>query len=318
MKPLLAAFIVSTLLLHRLAFSNEWDGPIGQLSNAVFILQAIEGNHDQMGGISPALEVGCAGGQALFRVRFGNQFPDLGQTRIVNVSYRFIPGAESRERWQFTRDDASIGLRGNPAASFLQQLYAADSGTLEIAADLGIETTVRLIFDVSLVASIFDALTARCSLSSSFFDFGQPSGQHPEHIPSSQDRPPEQTPSETLSDLLDSMGATDTTPTPDEVRTLAPQTQQAIAAKISQCWYSRLALPVEDDSHATILARLRSDGSVARAIIEEIYGQDRDAARLRSAAEAALRAVQDPNCHPLPIPEGGYREGDVIRIIFEF
>ncbi len=88
-----------------------------------------------------------------------------------------------------------------------------------------------------------------------------------------------------------------------------------VRQKIKKCWHYHTNLTDTDSLIVNIRLELNQSGKIIKA---EIMDKDRmsDPA-YRTAAENALRAVNDPECNTLPLPKEHYKEWKIIEMSFD-
>jgi TolA protein len=89
-----------------------------------------------------------------------------------------------------------------------------------------------------------------------------------------------------------------------------------IKQTISKCWHLPAGLKNASDLVVDIRLQLAADGSVKSAEILDKERMSRDPS-FKVAAENAYRAVLDPNCNPLPMPQGNYEDWKVLEVSFD-
>lgn len=86
---------------------------------------------------------------------------------------------------------------------------------------------------------------------------------------------------------------------------LTASEKDALSRHMSRCWIIPAGLRDAKNIRVPIKINVSRDGTVQKAEIQEKGRMASDLA-YRTAAESARRAVLDPNCSPLPIPQDKY------------
>lgn len=86
---------------------------------------------------------------------------------------------------------------------------------------------------------------------------------------------------------------------------LTASEKDALSQHMARCWIIPAALRGEKNLRVPIELHVSRDGTVQKAEIMDKARMGREPA-YRTAAESARRAVLDPNCSPLPIPQDKY------------
>ena len=92
--------------------------------------------------------------------------------------------------------------------------------------------------------------------------------------------------------------------------------RRAVRRQIQPCWYFPVGARDAGSLRVLIKIRLNRDGSVRDAKVLDPERIDSDS-RLRAAAEAGLRAVNNPRCSPLRLPPKKYDHWKVLTIDFD-
>jgi outer membrane biosynthesis protein TonB len=89
----------------------------------------------------------------------------------------------------------------------------------------------------------------------------------------------------------------------------------AIRSTIRKCWYIPAGHKTFKDTVVDLKMELSEDGTVIKADIVDKSRMNSDP-DFRIAAEAAHRAVLDPECNPLPIPKGKHKDWKDLEMSF--
>ena len=132
--------------------------------------------------------------------------------------------------------------------------------------------------------------------------------------------PKAKAPQKSLDDLMSKMadvdGSNDQGSPADTISNTITATEiDAVRQTISKCWTFHAGSQGAKDITVDIEMKLDPDGTVKHAEIVDKARMARDP-NFRTAAESAKRAVLDPNCSPLPLPEKKYNEWK--ELIFAF
>lgn len=92
--------------------------------------------------------------------------------------------------------------------------------------------------------------------------------------------------------------------------------QDALRRQLSQCWNILAGAEYAENLAVELRVFMNPDRTVNNAaVIDKIrYGAD---APYRAAADAAMRALRNPNCTPLELPEGKFEQWKVFVIRFD-
>jgi hypothetical protein len=129
-----------------------------------------------------------------------------------------------------------------------------------------------------------------------------------------RDEPPKQ---ESKPQQQQEAAARPTTPSPSKNQgsRVSQSLQDAIGRQIGKCWNVDIGTKGIEELAIEVRAFLAPDGTVqgAEVVDQARYGSD---GFYRSAADRALRAVLNPRCQPLPLPQDAYDEWSVIVFTF--
>lgn len=89
-----------------------------------------------------------------------------------------------------------------------------------------------------------------------------------------------------------------------------------LIAQLSQCWNIRAGAKYAEDLHVDLDIVVNTDRTVQSVKIVDQYRYNSDPA-FRAAADAARRAVINPNCSPLDLPAAKYNEWKFLPLRFD-
>lgn len=92
--------------------------------------------------------------------------------------------------------------------------------------------------------------------------------------------------------------------------------QDALRAQLAQCWNVMAGAKYAEDLVVAIKVTMNPDRTVRSAAISEQIRYSTDS-HYRAAADSALRALRNPRCTPLDLPEDKYEEWKTITIRFD-
>jgi outer membrane biosynthesis protein TonB len=104
--------------------------------------------------------------------------------------------------------------------------------------------------------------------------------------------------------------------TPNLADRLTISEEDLLRRQISQCWNMPIGAKDAGNLVVELVIDVNADRTVARAEIVD-KGRMSSDTYFRAAAEAALRAVNNPRCSPLMLPEGKYEQWKRIRFSFD-
>ena len=125
--------------------------------------------------------------------------------------------------------------------------------------------------------------------------------------PKNQDEAEEKDNKDKSEAVSDQVGALSDTVTISEM--------DAVRQKITQCWNIPAGAKEGHELVVEIRLWMNPDGTVQQAKILDPASPSRNPF-YRTAAEAAMRAVKDPKCQPLPLPKQKYNEWKVFVVAF--
>ena len=92
--------------------------------------------------------------------------------------------------------------------------------------------------------------------------------------------------------------------------------EDALRAQLAQCWNVMAGAKYAEDLVVAVKVNMNPDRTVRSASIADQLRYNRDS-HFRAAADAALRALRNPRCTPLKLPENKYEEWKTITIRFD-
>lgn len=92
--------------------------------------------------------------------------------------------------------------------------------------------------------------------------------------------------------------------------------QDALRRQLSQCWNILAGAEYAENLAVELRVFMNPDRTVNNAVVLDKLRYNTDSP-YRAAADAALRALRNPNCTPLELPEGKYEQWKVFVIRFD-
>ncbi len=103
-----------------------------------------------------------------------------------------------------------------------------------------------------------------------------------------------------------------------EVGILTMSEEDALKAQIFGCWSIPLGLPFSEDLLVRIKLKLKPDGRIIRTeVLNHARMNKPGQAFYKVLAESALRALSNPACIPLKVPNTGYDRWKVLQLNFD-
>jgi hypothetical protein len=141
----------------------------------------------------------------------------------------------------------------------------------------------------------------------------------PESEPDPPEEPPEEPPDQFASLISQLAGAEQpavrptTAPRPGTGR-LSADIEAAVRARLKPCWSVDPA--AADPIVVEVQAVMSQDGRAMEAVVTDQARMASDP-RFAAAARAALSALRNPRCQPLPLPPGQYQDWRNMTLIFD-
>jgi outer membrane biosynthesis protein TonB len=106
------------------------------------------------------------------------------------------------------------------------------------------------------------------------------------------------------------------TPAPSLSDKLKMSENDALRRQIEQCWQPPIGAPHPENLIVEVILDVNQDRSVANADIVD-KGRYASDSFFRAAADAAVRALRNPKCTPLDLPDGKYDQWKRIDFTFD-
>ncbi|MDB5488118.1 MAG: tolA [Reyranella sp.] len=134
-------------------------------------------------------------------------------------------------------------------------------------------------------------------------------------------KPPKPTVDSMIDDILKSKQPVQevTRPAPATSASASPLTAseiESVRQKIRPCWNTQQGR-ITDKMIITVTVEMNQDGKPAKAALRDAgryYSSDQV---YRAAADAALKAIMDPRCHPWPLPLEKYQSWKTMTFNFD-
>jgi hypothetical protein len=98
--------------------------------------------------------------------------------------------------------------------------------------------------------------------------------------------------------------------------TMTASERDAIAERLKACWVFPAGAYDAENLVVSIDAEFNEDKTLRSAKVTDTARYNSDPA-FRAAADAALRALRNPMCNPLPLPDGKYADWGTINMTFD-
>jgi len=102
----------------------------------------------------------------------------------------------------------------------------------------------------------------------------------------------------------------------DYANKLTMSEEDALRAQLARCWNVMAGAKYAEELVVIIKAEMNPDRTVRQAMIADQLRYNQDS-HFRAAADAALRALRNPNCTPLQLPPEKFEEWKTITIRFD-
>lgn len=129
----------------------------------------------------------------------------------------------------------------------------------------------------------------------------------------SQTQPPKSNVDKLVDDMLNDIQKRKPSTAPTASRASGPIDIPAVRDKIRPCWNSAVG---KNPPIVSITVRMDKDARPLQAFVRDKNAYDSNV-DYRTAADAALRAIMNPRCHPWPLPLDKYEVWQTITFNFD-